>query len=147
LKEFEGAPTGAVSAFSMDLASGSLKFLNRQPSHGTDPCHLTVDKTGRYVFVANFSGGTVCVLPIQKDGSLGDATEIIHHHGSSIDPIRQNGPHAHAVVLDDTGHYVFVPDLGLDKIMVYKFDLNRGKLEPNDEPWVDVPAGAGPRQL
>ena len=147
LKEFEGAPTGAVSAFSMDPDSGELRFLNNKPSHGTDPCHLTVDKTGRYVLVANFMSGSVCVLPIREDGSLGDATDVIQHQGSSIDPARQSGPHAHAVTLDDTGRYAFVPDLGIDKLMVYKLDTTRGKLEPHDEPWVEVTAGAGPRQV
>jgi 6-phosphogluconolactonase len=147
LKEFEGAPTGAVSAFSVNPGSGKLSFLNRKPTHGTDPCHLTVDKTGRYVLVANFMSGSVCVLPIREDGSLGDATDMIQHRGSSIDPLRQAGPHAHAVTLDDTGRYVFVPDLGTDKLMIYRFDANRGKLEPNEEPWVDLTAGAGPRQL
>ena len=147
LKEFEGAPTGAVSAFTVDSGSGKLSFLNSRPTHGTDPCHLTVDKTGRYVLVANFMSGSVCVLPIREDGSLGDATDVIQHRGSSIDPLRQSGPHAHAVTLDDTGRYVFVPDLGTDKLMVYRFDANRGKLEPNEEPWVEVSAGAGPRQL
>ncbi len=147
LKEFEGAPTGAVSAFSVDPGSGRLRFLNQKPSHGTDPCHLTVDKTGKYVLVANFMSGSVCVLPIREDGSLGDATDVIQHQGSSADPVRQSGPHAHAVTLDDTGRYAFVPDLGIDKLMVYKFDVKRGKLEPNDESWVEVAAGAGPRQL
>jgi 6-phosphogluconolactonase len=147
LKEFEGAPTGAVSAFAVDSTSGELRFLNRKPTHGTDPCHLTVDNTGKYVLVANFMSGSVCVLPIQDDGSLGDATHVIQHQGSSADPIRQSGPHAHAVTLDDTGRYIFVPDLGIDKLMVYRFDRNEGKLDPNDEPWVEVPAGAGPRQL
>ena len=147
LKDFEGAPTGAVSAFSIDPVNGTLSLLNRQSSHGTDPCHLIVDKTGRYILVANFMSGSVCVLPIRKDGSLGDPTDVIQHHGSSVDPIRQTGPHAHAVTLDETGHYAFVPDLGLDKLMVYRFDPNRGKLEPNDEPWIDIPAGSGPRQF
>jgi 6-phosphogluconolactonase len=147
LKEFEGAPTGAVSAFSLEPGSGKLRFLNMKPTHGTDPCHLTVDKTGRYVLVANFMSGSVCVLPTGEDGSLGDATDVIQHQGSSVHPLRQSGPHAHAVTLDDTGRYVFVPDLGIDKLMVYKFDVNRGKLEPNDEPWVEVAVGAGPRQL
>ncbi len=147
LKEFNGDSTGAVSAFSVDLANGTLRFLNRQPSHGTDPCYLTVDKTGRYVLVANFMSGSVCVLPIRKDGSIGSPTDVIQHRGSSVDPVRQTGPHAHAVTLDDTGHYAFVPDLGLDKLMIYRFDPHRGKLEPNDDPWIDVPAGSGPRQL
>jgi len=147
LKEFEGAPTGAVSAFSVDPGSGTLRSLNRKPTHGTDPCHLTVHQTGRYVLVANFMSGSVCVLPIREDSSLGDATDVIQHRGSSADPVRQSGPHAHAVTLDDTGRYAFVPDLGIDKVMVYTFDANRGKLEPNDEPWVEVTAGAGPRKL
>jgi 6-phosphogluconolactonase len=147
LKEFEGATTGAISAFTAGSSSGKLRFLNRKPTHGTDPCHLTVDKTGRYVLVANFMSGSVCVLPIREDGSLGDATDVIQHQGSSIDPLRQSGPHAHAVTLDDTGRYAFVPDLGIDKLMVYRFDANRGKLELNEEPWVEVTAGAGPRQL
>jgi len=147
LKEFEGAPSGAVSAFSLDSDSGKLSFLNRKPTHGTDPCHVTVHRTGRYVLVANFMSGSVCVLPIREDGSLGDATDVIQHRGSSADPARQSGPHAHAVTLDDTGRYAFVPDLGIDKLMIYTFEANRGKLEPNDQPWVEVTAGAGPRQL
>lgn len=147
LKEFHGAPTGAVSAFSIDRASGILRFLNRQPSHGTDPCHLMVDKTGKYVLVANFMSGGVCVLPILKDGSLGDATDVIQHQGASVDLVRQAGPHAHSITLDETGRFVFVPDLGLDKLMVYRFDTDCGKLELNDPPWIDVMPGAGPRQL
>jgi len=147
LKEFEGAPSGAVSAFSLDAGSGELRFLNMKPSHGTDPCHLTLDKTGRHVLVANFMSGSVCVLPIRENGSLGDATEVIQHRGSSVDPVRQSGPHAHAVALDDTGRYVFVPDLGIDKVMVYTLDPDRGKLKPHDQPWVELSAGAGPRQL
>ena len=147
LKEFAGAQTGAVSAYSVDPVNGSLRFLNRQASHGTDPCHLTVDKTGRYVLVANFNSGTVCVLPIQQDGSLGEASDVIQHQGFSQDPVRQTRPHAHAVVMDDSGKYVFVPDLGLDKVMIYRFDPQRGKLEPNDVPWYQTQPGAGPRQL
>jgi hypothetical protein len=79
LKEFEGAATGAVSAFSVDPGSGALRLLNRRPSHGTDPCHLQVHKTGKYLSVANYSSGSVCVLPILEDGSLGDATDVVQH--------------------------------------------------------------------
>ena len=147
LKEYEGAPTGAASAFSLARDSGKLTYLNTKPTYGTDPCHLTVDKTGRYVLVANFMSGSVCVLPIREDGALGDATDFVQHRGSSADPERQSGPHAHAVTLDDTGRYAFVPDLGIDKLMLYRFDAKRGKLKPNDEPWVQVNPGAGPRQL
>jgi 6-phosphogluconolactonase len=147
LKEFEGAPTGAISAFSMDADSGELQFLNRKPTHGTDPCHVTVHQSGRYVLVANFMSGSVCVLPICEDGSLGDATDVIQHHGSSVDPARQAGPHAHAVVLDKTGSHVFIPDLGLDKVMIYRFDKRHGQLRPHDPPWIEGTPGSGPRQL
>ena len=147
LKSFEGKPTGTVSAFSVNSETGELKFLNKKITHGTDPCHVVVDRTGRYVFVANYMSGSVCVLPIQKDGSLGDATEIVQHHGSSINSNRQAGPHAHAVALDESNRYTLVPDLGIDKVMIYKFDSVNGKLEPSDEPWFRVKAGAGPRQL
>jgi 6-phosphogluconolactonase len=147
LKEFEGAPTGAVSALSVDSGSGRLEFLNSKPTHGTDPCHLTVDKMGRHVLVANFLSGSVCVLSIREDGFLGDATDVIQHRGSSADPVRQSSPHAHAVTLDHAERYALVPDLGIDRVMVYRFDAQRGKLEPNDEPWVEVTAGAGPRQV
>jgi len=147
LKTFEGKATGTVSAFSVDSETGELGFLNRKLTQGTDPCYVVVDKTGRHVLVANYMSGSVCVLPVQEDGSLGEATDFIQHHGSSIDPERQEGPHAHSVVLDDVNRSAFVPDLGLDKIMIYRFDSIRGKLEPDDEPWVKVRAGAGPRHF
>ena len=147
LKEFNGAPTGSVSSFLVDPATGSLSFLNHQPSYGTDPCHLIVDRAGKNILAANFNSGTVCVLPIQKDGSLREASEVIHHQGSSLDPKRQSRPHAHAVIMDDLGRFVFVPDLGIDKVMIYRFEPQAGKLEPNDVPWYRTQAGAGPRQL
>lgn len=147
LKEFEGAASGAVSAFKLDSASGELTFLNQKATHGTDPCHLTVDPTGKNVLIANFMSGSVCVLPIREDGTLDDASDFIQHEGSSVDPVRQAGPHAHAVTLDNAGRMAFVPDLGLDRLLLYKFDPARGKLTPNDQPWVATAPGAGPRQV
>jgi 6-phosphogluconolactonase len=147
LKEFEGAASGAVSAFAVDPENGSLTFLNQKPSHGTDPCHLIVDHSGTHVLVANFMSGSVCVLPIESDGSLGDEIEFIQHQGSSVDPVRQAGPHAHAVTLDVDGHFLFVPDLGLDKLVVYEYDADRGKLKSRPELWAGVAPGAGPRQV
>lgn len=147
LKSHQGEQTGTVSAFAVEAKTGQLTFLNKKPSCGTDPCHLTVDKSGRYVLLANFMSGSVCVLPIQADGSLGNATDFIQHEGSSIDPSRQQGPHAHAVTLDEANQYVFVPDLGLDKTLVYRFDAGSGKLIPNEAPWAVVKPGAGPRHL
>jgi len=145
--EFAGQPTGAVSAFSLDPETGELTLLNQQPSHGADPCHLCVDKRGRYVLVANYVGGSVAVLPIRDDGSLGEATDHIQHEGSSVNPKRQEGPHAHSINLDPDNRYAFVADLGMDKLMIYRFDQSQGKLTPHDPPWVQTRPGAGPRHF
>lgn len=147
-KEYEGKASGAVSAFRIDPETGALTHLNTRASHGTDPCHLMVDRTGRCVLVANFASGSVCVLPIAADGSLNEASCVIQHEGSSVDPKRQKGPHAHAVEIDASNRYVFVPDLGCDKVMIYALDADRGVLIPNpNQPSVAVKPGAGPRQL
>jgi 6-phosphogluconolactonase len=116
--EFAGKPGGAVSAFSIDPKTGELTYLNQQPSHGTGPCHLSVDKTGRFVLVANYGGGSVCVLPILDNGQLREATDFIQHEGSSVNPQRQKGPHAHSIILSPDNRYAFAADLGLDKIMI-----------------------------
>jgi len=144
---FEGKRTGAVSSYSINLETGELTFLNTKPSGGASPCYVTVDGTGRYILVANYANGSVCVLPIMDDGSLGDATDIVQHRGSSVNPKRQEGPHAHSVILDPSNRYAYVADLGIDKIMIYKFDSERGKLIPNDQPWTSTHPGAGPRHF
>jgi len=147
VSEFAGKPTGAVSAFSIDHKTWELAYLNTESSLGAGPCYLTVDQTGRFVLVANYSSGSVCALPIQDDGKLGEATGFVQHHGSSVNPRRQKGPHAHSIVLDPANRYAFAADLGLDKIMIYKFDSTHGKLKPNDVPWAKVKDGAGPRHF
>jgi 6-phosphogluconolactonase len=91
--------------------------------------------------------GSVCVLPVRDDGSLDAACDFIQHLGAGIDPVRQSGPHAHSVTLDATNRYAFVPDLGLDKLLIYKFDAKRGILEPNGVPWIKMKPGAGPRHV
>jgi 6-phosphogluconolactonase len=147
LKTYENKPTGTVRAFALEAKTGKLAFLNKRLTHGTDPCHVLVDAKRKYVFVSNFMSGSVCVLPVLADGSLGEASDFIQHQGSGIDPARQMGPHAHSVTLDETGRFAFVPDLGLDKLMVYQFDPERGILEPNKVPWVKMKPGAGPRHV
>ena len=144
--EFGGKSGGAVSAFSIEAGDGNLTFLNQQPSLGGAPCHLILDRTGRFLLVANYVGGNVSVLPIERDGRLGAPTELVQHKGHSVKP-EQEGPHAHCVTQDHTGRYAFVTDLGLDKIMVYQFDAKKGKLRPNAEPSATVKTGAGPRHL
>ncbi|MEW6357692.1 MAG: lactonase family protein [Planctomycetota bacterium] len=138
---------GAVSAFSIAPKTGELTFLNRQSAHGASTCHLSVEQTGRFVLAANYSSGSVAMLPIGSDGRLGEATALVQHEGSSIDPKRQTGPHAHSILPDPSNRYAFAPDLGLDKIMIYRLDLKQGRLLPNDPPWAQVHPGAGPRHF
>jgi len=146
ISEVSGADGGFASAFSVNAVTGGLTFLNRQPTRGNGPCYVNVE-TGRYVLVANYGGGSVTVFPVKEDGSLGEAADFVQHSGSSINPNRQEGPHAHSVLPDPTGRWVFAADLGLDKIMIYRLEPNSGKLTPNKVPWTRVKAGAGPRHL
>lgn len=145
--EFQGERTGSVSAFAVDPSTGKLTLLNQQPSKGTAPCHLTVDKQGKCVLVANYGSGSVAVLPILPDGRLGEPTAVIQHEGKSVNPQRQEGPHAHSVNLDAANRFAFVADLGLDKVLIYRFDGNKGTLTPNDPPFAAVASGAGPRHF
>ena len=147
IDDASGMPAGAVHAFSIDRATGELTRLNHQPSGGAGPCHVSVDRTARYVLAANYGSGSVAMLPIQNDGSLGEATGFVQHQGSSVDPDRQEGPHAHSIAVDPGNRYAFAPDLGQDKVMAYQLDLDRGRLVPNEEPWVRTAPGAGPRHL
>lgn len=145
--ELDGQPGGAISAFSIDPDTGALTFLNRQPSCGTGTCHVTVDKTGKYVLAANYSSGSASILPIREDGWLGEASDFVQHEGFGPNERRQKGPHAHSVTLSPDNRFAFVADLGLDKIMTYQLDLVNGKLCPNDPPWAETYPGAGPRHF
>jgi 6-phosphogluconolactonase len=147
VEDFGGKKSGALSAFDIDQQTGSLRLLNQQPSLGGAPCYVIVDQTGRFVLVANYLGGNVAVLPILRDGSLGEATELKQDSGSSINAERQEGPHAHCIVLDPANRLAYACDLGTDKIMIYKFDARRGKLIPARTPWVQAKPGDGPRHL
>ncbi len=145
--EYEGKPAGAVSAFSIDPATGKLTLINEQSSRGPGPCHLVLDKEGKNLLVANYKGGSVAVLPVAADGHLGEATDFIQHEGKSVNPERQTGPHAHCVTLSPDNRFAFVCDLGLDKVMVYQFDAEHGKLTPADPPFGALKPGAGPRHM
>jgi 6-phosphogluconolactonase len=145
--DFSGKPGGAVSAFAINQKTGNLQFLNQQPSLGSAPCYVSIDRTGRFILVANYGGGNVSVLPIGRDGRLGTATDVDQHKGSSVNQSRQEGPHAHSIVLDRGNRYAYSCDLGTDKILIYRFDSKRGKLTANRQPWVQVKAGAGPRHF
>jgi 6-phosphogluconolactonase len=147
MDQFEGRPTGAVSAFSIDPATGVLTLLNQRPSMGTGPCHLTLDKERRHLLVANYGSGSVAVLPVGSDGRLGAATDVVQHAGKSVNPDRQKGPHAHCVTFDPANRFLFACDLGLDKVLTYRFDAQRGKLSPSEPAFTPIKAGAGPRHM
>jgi 6-phosphogluconolactonase len=144
---FQGKESGSVSAFTIDRNTGRLTALNQQPSVGRGPAHLVVDKAGRNVLVANYGGGSVAVVPIGTDGALKPPSAFIQHTGSSVDPERQKGPHAHSINLDPANRFAYAADLGLDKVLVYRFDAEKGSLVANDPPFSQVAAGAGPRHF
>ncbi|MCX7787305.1 MAG: lactonase family protein [Spirochaetes bacterium] len=147
LKEYEGKQSGSLTAYRIDWLHKRFLFLNRQPSLGTDPCHVTINSEGTHLFVSNFMSGSVVVFPIHADGSLGEPTDFIQHQGSSVDPVRQTGPHAHSLTLDLAERFAFVPDLGIDQIVIYSFDQKTGKLLKAPIPTCPVSKGAGPRHF
>jgi len=152
VQNYKGPNSGGVSAFSIDRskdhrATGKLTFLNEMPTRGADPCYVTVDNTGKYVLVANYTGGSVAVFPIREDGSLGEASAFVQHTGHGPNPQRQEGPHAHSINLSPDNRFAFVDDLGLDELLVYKFDSAKGSLAANDPPFAKLAAGAGPRHF
>ena len=145
--DFKGTKAGAVSAYSIDLKTGKLTLLNQQSAGGSGPCHLVVDSTGQAVLVANYGGGSVAALPVREDGRLGEASAFIQHHGSSVNQQRQAGPHGHHITTDPANRFALACDLGLDKVLVYRFDPAKGTLLPNDPPAAALKPGAGPRHL
>lgn len=146
-KDSTGMSGGGVSAFAVDPDTGALTLLNQRPSHGGDPCHLAVDRSGLFVVVVNHENGSVASYRIGEDGSLESASDIVQHVGSSIDPRGQLGPHAHSVNFDPTNRFALVCDKGIDKVMVYRLDRSSGKLAPNDPPFGRSRPGSAPRHL
>ena len=145
---FQGKKTGAVTAFAIDSKTGQLTFINQKTSGGDGPCHLMVDHKGKNVLVANYGGGSIEALPIGADGSLGEPSSFIQHKGSSVNKGRQEGPHAHFITINKQDNLVLTCDLGLDKVLVYRFDAAKGTLAPKEPPsfW-EIKAGSGPRHL
>ena len=143
VQNYGGQAGGGVSAFSIE--TDEINLLNDQPSHGSDPCYISVEQTGRFALVANYTTGSVAMFPVQPDGQLGPASDVIQHAGSSVHPERQTGPHAHCILPDPTNRFAVAVDLGLDKLLIYQMDLENGKLHMHSE--VSVQPGAGPRHL
>ncbi len=146
VKNYAGQNSGGVSAFAIDRATGKLTLLNEVASKGADPCYITVDKTGKYVLVANYSGGSVAVFPVLEDGRLGEASSFVQHTGHGSSPQRQAGSHAHSIDLSPDNRFAIVDDLGLDETFVYKFDSAKGSLGA-DPMLAKADPGAGPRHF
>jgi len=144
---FNGATTGGVSTFAIDRDSGKLTLLQQLSSAGAGPAHISLDKTGRYVLVANYDSGNIAVFPINKDGQLGPRTAFVQHAGSSLNKERQATPHAHEIQVSNDNQFVLVADLGIDELLVYRFDASTGSLTLNHPAFVKVSPGSGPRHF
>ena len=138
---------GGVSAFAIDRATGTLTLLNRVSSRGGGPCHVSIDASGKWLFVANYGGGSVAAFPIHDDGKLGEASSFFQHSGSSVNKARQSGPHGHAVVVSPDNRFVLAADLGLDRVLTYRLDPSAGGLAAAEPPYSTIAAGSGPRHL
>jgi len=143
---YKGEKSGAVSAFAIDHKTGKLTLLNQVASRGGDPCYVTLDKTGKYVMVANYTGGSIAVFPALEDGRLGEATAFVQHSGQGTNPKRQEGPHAHSIDVSPDNQYALVDDLGLDETLSYRFNSANGSLAA-DPKIAKAGPGAGPRHL
>ena len=146
-KQFGGKEPEQVAAYEIIGRSGELKWLNRQSAHGTAACYLDVDRSGKTVLVSNYSSGNIASLPVNADGSLGEAASIIQHVGVSADPKKPNKPHAHCIVVSPDNRFALVADLGLNQVLSYRLDATAAKLAKSDPPFVKSPEGAGPRHL
>lgn len=150
---------GTVSAFEVDPNTGRLRLLNTVRSGGAGPTHTSLHPSGRFLFVANYFGGSVSVLPVKGDGTLGEAVDVKSDSGEIGPRVAKNAPpgsfafsghdrtHAHMIQSDPSGRFVFHTDLGLDRLYSWRFDEQSGKLQPNDPPFVSLPPGDGPRHF
>ena len=139
--------TGYIAAFSFNKTNGKLSFINKHESGGKHPCYVTIDKTGKWVIAGNYSSGSLAVLPVKANGSLDSAVQVIQHEGRSVAEGRQDDPHVHATVLSNDNKTLYVPDLGIDKVMIYKFNNKTGRLTAAPMPFALTEPGAGPRHF
>lgn len=142
-----GASADSARAFAIDGKTGQPSLLNAQATGGKGAAHIAVDKTGKWVLVGNYTSGSLSVFPTQADGSLGKVAQVIQHEGKSIDPERQTKPYVHSVNVAPNNTDVFVPDLGIDKVMTYNLDAKTGQLTPANPPFTAVTPGSGPRHF
>jgi len=146
IDHFGARKSGAVSSFSVDAKTGKLTLLNQASTQGAGPCHISLDKTGKFVLVANYDGGSIATFPIRDDGSLGEVAGFVQHRGSSVNKERQEAPHSHWIGVSPDNRFAIEANLGLDELSVYHFNAGNGDLSPI-EPFVKASPGAGPRHL
>jgi 6-phosphogluconolactonase len=144
-RTFQGEPGGGIGAFAVDPATGGLTALNTALSGGADPGFLSLDRTGRFLFVANYNGGNIAVFALQPDGSIGARSYFEQHTGQSVHPTRQGKAYCEVIFTDSTNRFVLCTDLGLDKIFIYRLDAQTGTLTPGETPFAAMPPGSGPR--
>jgi 6-phosphogluconolactonase len=147
IEQHNGRPSGAVSAFAIARDSGALTRLTQQPSEGASPCYVSVDRSGRAVLVANYAGGSVALLPVQSDGALAKAAHVVQHVGSGPRAERQAAAHAHFIAADPSNRFALAADLGIDRVLVYRLDLDSGALLHVEQADAVMRGGAGPRHL
>lgn len=159
IHNYQGKRSGAVSSYSVDASTGKIALLNTVSSEGDGPAHISVHPSGRYAFVANYGGGSIAVLPIHSNGELGSASDVHQdkgplgpQHATSAPPGNfaisgHDAPHAHMIESDPSGKRVISTDLGMDKILIWNIDLDKGKLTPNNPPSASAPPGDGPRHF
>lgn len=140
--------SGKVSAYSFDAANGSLHLLNQVASGSENPCHVSITHDGKWIAVANYTGGSLAMFPVNSDGSLKPYTQHIIHKGKSVNPVRQEKAHVHSVFFSPDEHFLYTPDLGMDKVTVYRFNPQSKKpLSPAPVPYISTTPGAGPRHI
>jgi 6-phosphogluconolactonase len=140
-------PDRGVSAYAIDAKTGALTLLNTQSVGGPGPCHLAVDRDAKCVLVANYSGGSVAAIALQADGKLGAVGSFLQHTGSSVNAARQKAPHAHGIYVSPDNRFALVPDLGIDRVLVYRLDAAKATLTAHDPAGAALPPGSGPRHL
>ncbi|GAB3951892.1 lactonase family protein [Spirosoma harenae] len=143
----EKTGAGGVSSYAVDKATGKLQYLNSQSSLGVGPCHISVDHTGKTAFVSNYGGGSLAVLPIKADGTLGEPTDKVQDEGTGPNTQRQEKAHVHSATLAPDNRFLYVADLGIDKLNIFDIDVNASKVKPASTPYASVKPGSGPRHV
>jgi len=138
---------GSVAAYRIDQETGKLSLINMRSSQGRGPAHVSADPHGRFVYVSNYGGGNLASYPIREDGGLGEVADVVQHEGSSVDPRRQQSAYVHSTIPSPDGRFIYVSDLGTDKIMIYAVDFETGQLTAAVSPYADVEPGSGPRHF